>query len=689
MINKRKRDSIECRKSPKIVKNKEVTALPLDTEELSLYYVDQLQNTIKIYRDIIDKLNKDIDDLTNLDAESYNLEFIENLKEDKEIIKDDFEKSDVEGNNIDGNGKFRILIKRLHILLKKRSEESVVLENEIKRLKMQNVLYKTRYKNIDNTCESNIQSINNSNVNSEVFTPSKDNEVININKEDINVKLNIKDKIISDLQNKVIDSQNKLCEAYKKLSLLEPCGDYSNIDELLLSIEDNPQIMTLDQKNEIETSTILNNSEENDEYDTLNNLDHSYNFCKCVDIILVRVNELQEQLNNKESVLRDIIRSKVLNQINRSIELHEECEKKREALLNELNDLKNKNNELKLCIIDKDRLFRLMENKYKESENRLSSLKDCFNKSQLKSCNSCRGISKLCVDTTKDISDEYKDQLENIMNEYEELSSAFEEKLLECDELRSNLEQKQDELININTNIEELKSTIQEVNTVSLLYNEKLSLIRRQYQASVSPTIYSSNQINSYNIEVNNLIETMCKNLQEYLETTMNDDKYLENIKALETKILKYRIQMRKLILHIKYYKTENNKLIDEKKEISDINMKNQETMSILRSRIQYVVNKVRKLTNIVINIDETNDKDLDIDDHDKVVQELKNENKQLLTLMQCSVCHDKLKDIVIQRCGHLFCKDCIDKSFTSRNRKCPLCHTTYDKYDIKKIFFD
>ncbi|OII76048.1 zinc C3HC4 type domain-containing protein [Cryptosporidium andersoni] len=687
MISKRKRDSIECRKSPKVVKNKEVTTLPLDTEELSLYYVDQLQNTIKIYRDIIDKLNKDIEDLTNLDAESYNLEFVENLKEDKEIIKGDFEKSDIEGNNTDGSDKFRILIKRLHILLRKRNEESVVLENEIKRLKMQNILYKTRYKNTDNTCESNIQSINNSNVNSGVFTPSKDNEVININKEDIDVKLNIKDKIISDLQNKVIDSQTKLFEAYKKLSLLEPCGDYSNIDELLLSIEDNPQIMTLDQKNEIETSTILTNSEEKDEYDTLNNLDHSYNFCKCVDIILVRINELQEQLNNKESVLRDIIRSKILNQINRSIELHEECERKREALLNELSDLKNKNNELKLCIIDKDRLFRLMENKYKESENRLSSLKDCFNKSQLKSCNNCRGVSK-CVDTIKNISDDYKDQLENIMNEYEELSSAFEEKLLECDELRSNLEQKQDELININTNIEELKSTIQEVNTVNLLYDEKLSLIRRQYQASVSSTIYS-NQINSYNIEIRNLIETMCKNLQEYLETTMNDDKYLENIKALETKILKYRIQMRKLILHINYYKTENNKLIYEKKEISDINMKNQETMSILRNRIQYVVNKVRKLTNIVINIDETNDKDLDIDDHDKAMQELKNENKQLLTLMQCSVCHDKLKDIVIQRCGHLFCKGCIDKSFTSRNRKCPLCHTTYDKYDIKKIFFD
>ncbi|KAL7067183.1 zinc finger, C3HC4 type domain-containing protein [Cryptosporidium serpentis] len=688
MINKRKRDSAECRKSPKVIKNKEVTTLPLDTEELSLYYVDQLQNTIKIYRDVIDKLNKDIEDLTNLDVESYNLEFVEILKEDKEIIKDNLEKSDTERNNIDENDNFRILIKRLHILLKKRNEESVVLENEIKRLKMQNILYKTRYKNTDNTCESNIQSINNSTVNSGVFTPSKNNEIINIDKEDINVKLNIKDEIISDLQNKVIDSQTKLFEAYKKLSLLEPCGDYSNIDELLSSIQDNPQLMTLDQKNEIETSTILTNSEEKDEYDTLNNLDHSYNFCKCVDIALVRINELQEQLNNKESVLRDIIRNKILNQINKSIESHEECEKKRETLLNELNDLRNKNNELKLCIIDKDRLFKLMENKYKESENRLSNLKDCFNKSQLKSCN-CRGISKLSVNTTENISDDYKNQLENIMNEYEELSNAFEEKLLECDELRSKLEQKQDELININTNIEELKNTIQEVNTVSLLYDEKLSLIRRQYQTGVSPTIYSSNQINSYNIEVSNLIEIMYRNLQEYLETTINDDKYLENIKTLETKILKYRIQIRKLILHINYYKTENNKLIDEKKEISDINMKNQETMSILRNRIQYVVNKVRKLTNIVINIDESNDKDLDIDDYDKVMQELKNENKQLLTLMQCSVCHDKLKDIVIQRCGHLFCKDCIDKSFISRNRKCPLCHTTYDKYDIKKIFFD
>ena len=66
----------------------------------------------------------------------------------------------------------------------------------------------------------------------------------------------------------------------------------------------------------------------------------------------------------------------------------------------------------------------------------------------------------------------------------------------------------------------------------------------------------------------------------------------------------------------------------------------------------------------------------------------LKHQLKVAQEKLWCSVCvsngNEEEKRVCLVSCGHAFCRGCIDERITSRNRKCPLCLTTFDKKDVK-----
>ena len=42
--------------------------------------------------------------------------------------------------------------------------------------------------------------------------------------------------------------------------------------------------------------------------------------------------------------------------------------------------------------------------------------------------------------------------------------------------------------------------------------------------------------------------------------------------------------------------------------------------------------------------------------------------------MVKCTLCQENEKNAVIVKCGHTFCRDCIDDRLANRNRKCPAC---------------
>jgi E3 ubiquitin-protein ligase BRE1 len=58
------------------------------------------------------------------------------------------------------------------------------------------------------------------------------------------------------------------------------------------------------------------------------------------------------------------------------------------------------------------------------------------------------------------------------------------------------------------------------------------------------------------------------------------------------------------------------------------------------------------------------------------------------LGMLRCSVCRERFKEVCINRCFHLFCRQCIDNSLKSRQRKCPACGEKFGQDDVKTIYF-
>ncbi|GJP44851.1 hypothetical protein CLOM_g4257 [Closterium sp. NIES-68] len=68
-------------------------------------------------------------------------------------------------------------------------------------------------------------------------------------------------------------------------------------------------------------------------------------------------------------------------------------------------------------------------------------------------------------------------------------------------------------------------------------------------------------------------------------------------------------------------------------------------------------------------------------------VEQLQEELRQYKSIMKCSVCHDRQKEVVITKCFHLFCSPCIQKNLELRHRKCPGCGVPFGQNDVRNVY--
>ena len=62
-------------------------------------------------------------------------------------------------------------------------------------------------------------------------------------------------------------------------------------------------------------------------------------------------------------------------------------------------------------------------------------------------------------------------------------------------------------------------------------------------------------------------------------------------------------------------------------------------------------------------------------------------ELNQLKRRMKCGVCSDRDKSVVISKCWHLFCFDCVEANLAARHRKCPACGIKFDRPDVHTVY--
>jgi E3 ubiquitin-protein ligase BRE1 len=69
------------------------------------------------------------------------------------------------------------------------------------------------------------------------------------------------------------------------------------------------------------------------------------------------------------------------------------------------------------------------------------------------------------------------------------------------------------------------------------------------------------------------------------------------------------------------------------------------------------------------------------------VLEKLRHEVKEYRGILKCGICHDRQKEVVITKCYHLFCNQCIQKSLGNRQRRCPSCSLSFGANDVKPIY--
>jgi len=55
--------------------------------------------------------------------------------------------------------------------------------------------------------------------------------------------------------------------------------------------------------------------------------------------------------------------------------------------------------------------------------------------------------------------------------------------------------------------------------------------------------------------------------------------------------------------------------------------------------------------------------------------------------MVKCTLCQENEKNAIIVKCGHTFCRECIDDRLSNRNRKCPACSQQFDYQGVKELF--
>ena len=74
--------------------------------------------------------------------------------------------------------------------------------------------------------------------------------------------------------------------------------------------------------------------------------------------------------------------------------------------------------------------------------------------------------------------------------------------------------------------------------------------------------------------------------------------------------------------------------------------------------------------------------------DSEFTAEQLTIQVNQLKQRLACPVCGTRDKKVIIMRCRHMFCRQCVELNLGSRNRKCPSCGIRFDKKDVEDVWF-
>ncbi|KAK9156609.1 hypothetical protein Scep_003183 [Stephania cephalantha] len=165
-----------------------------------------------------------------------------------------------------------------------------------------------------------------------------------------------------------------------------------------------------------------------------------------------------------------------------------------------------------------------------------------------------------------------------------------------------------------------------------------------------------------------------------------------DQIKSLLTEAAKASQENRHLALSIDNAKWE---LTDAEKELKWLKSaiassekeleQNQRKMSELQQDLEIERTEKARLKEELDEMNSVIDQ-LNSETGEAAIQRLQDEVKDCKAILKCGVCFDRPKEVVITKCFHLFCNQCIQRNLEIRHRKCPGCGTAFGHHDVRFV---
>ncbi|KAI0733141.1 BRE1-domain-containing protein [Fomitopsis betulina] len=67
---------------------------------------------------------------------------------------------------------------------------------------------------------------------------------------------------------------------------------------------------------------------------------------------------------------------------------------------------------------------------------------------------------------------------------------------------------------------------------------------------------------------------------------------------------------------------------------------------------------------------------------------QLQEEVDKCMSILKCSTCKQRMRNTVITKCMHSFCKSCVDARIATRQRKCPACNLAFSQGEVQQLYF-
>jgi hypothetical protein len=231
--------------------------------------------------------------------------------------------------------------------------------------------------------------------------------------------------------------------------------------------------------------------------------------------------------------------------------------------------------------------------------------------------------------------------------------------------------------------------------------------------------------INEMNLQIKRLKDELVVENEKIAKLTQDKIKNQKNIEALinERDLMKDCIKEYKNQLNIckeleKINKEDYMKLKDINEHLEESLLENEQTLLSLNNQIdslnkatqeaksisiqqESLLNEYRaENTNMKVSVESLNaiviGKKLlraKEDETNKIntveYEKVKAENEKLKQRLKCNICSINYKSVIIAKCYHTFCRDCLNKNLSSRQRICPYCREKFGDSDVKTFWLN